>query len=44
MIVTERILRGMAIVIAIAGVIDPVFTRAHSDRPLIALIDAGAPV
>ena len=43
MIWTGRILRAVAIAIAVLGVIDPVLTWSRADRPVVALVDAGAP-
>ncbi|MBP6715545.1 MAG: hypothetical protein KA205_01670 [Acidobacteria bacterium] len=37
-----RALRLIAIVIAMLGVVDPAFTWPRTDRPLVALIDAGS--
>lgn len=41
MTLARHLLRAIAIAIAIAGVVDPAFTWARSDRPLVAVIDAG---
>ncbi|MCE9602419.1 MAG: hypothetical protein K8S21_09465 [Gemmatimonadetes bacterium] len=41
MTLLARALRLIAIVIAVLGVVDPAFTWPRTDRPLVALIDAG---
>lgn len=41
MTLARHLLRALAIAIVIAGVVDPAFTWARSDRPLVAVIDAG---
>ena len=39
----RRLLRAVAIAIVVMGVVDPVITWPRTDRPLVSLIDAGAP-
>ncbi len=41
MIALARLLRVVAIAIAILGVVDPVFTWPRTDRPVVSIIDAG---
>ena len=38
----ERVLRAIAIVIAVLGLIDPAVTSNRTERPLLALVDASA--